>query len=57
MPDITKPKATRIPITQLTALSLYEKTFSSGKKGFFGKVIDSTTGKRYQTIGAVEISS
>jgi hypothetical protein len=38
-------------------LSAYAKTFSSGKSGFHGKVMDPHTGKRYQVIGAVEISS
>lgn len=52
-----KVKATKLAMTQLIVLSAYEKTFSSGKKGFFGKVQDVSTGKRYQLIGAVELAS
>jgi hypothetical protein len=51
-----KPKARRLDMTQLVVLSAYEKTFSSGKPGFFGKVQDLRTGKRYQITGAVEIA-
>ena len=52
-----KPKAKKVDISQLVVLSAYAKTFSSGKGGFFGKVLDPTTGKRYQLIGAVELAS
>ena len=52
-----KPKAQKLDIAQLVVLSAYAKTFSSGKSGFHGKVMDPHTGKRYQVIGAVEISS
>lgn len=51
-----KVKATRLGIGQLVVLAAYAKTFSSGKGGFFGKVLDPATGKRYQVIGAVEIA-
>jgi hypothetical protein len=51
-----KPKAQKVDINQLVVLSAYEKTFSSGKPGFFGKVQDVATGKRYQIIGAVELA-
>ena len=54
---VTKPKAARVDITQLVVLSAYEKTFSTGKKGFFGQVLDPATGQKYQIIGAVEIAS
>ncbi len=50
-----KPKAAKVAISQLVVVSAYEKTFKSGKRGFFGKVLDPSTGKRYQLIGAVEI--
>ena len=50
-----KVKAEKVAIGQLVVLSAYAKTFSSGKKGFFGKLLDPATGKRYQLIGAVEI--
>jgi hypothetical protein len=51
-----KAKAQRLDISQLMVLSAYSKTFSTGKPGFFGKVLDPRTGKRYQVIGAVEIT-
>ena len=51
-----KPKARRLEMSQLVVLSAYEKTFSTGKSGFFGKVQDITTGKRYQITAAVEIA-
>ncbi len=37
-----------------------ERTFSSGSRGYYGsgKIVDPTTGKRYQTsVTAVEIGS
>jgi len=49
-----KPKTTKVNLGQLVVLAAYEKTFSSGKKGFFGKVLDPATGQRYQVIGAVK---
>jgi hypothetical protein len=52
----TKVKATRLPITQLIVESAYGKTFSTGKAGFFGKVIDPSTGHRYQITGAVQLN-
>ena len=52
-----KPKAQKVDITQLVVVSAHGKTFSSGKRGFFGKVLDPQTGQRYQIIGAVEIAS
>ena len=52
-----KPKAQRLPISQLMVTAAYEKTFSTGKKGFFGQVIDPATGQKYQVIGAVAIGS
>lgn len=51
-----KAKAKKLAIGQLVVLAAYAKTFSSGKGGFFGKVLDPATGKRYQVIGAVEIA-
>lgn len=53
---VDKPKARSLPITQLLVVSAYEKTFSTGKTGFFGQVQDPSTGKRYQLIGAVELA-
>jgi hypothetical protein len=44
-------------LTQLIVLQAYGKTFSTGKRGFFGKVQDPRTGKRYQVVAAVEIAS
>lgn len=52
-----KPKARKLDMNQLVVVSAYEKTFSSGKPGFFGKVIDPGSGKRYQITAAVEIAS
>ena len=51
-----KVKAARVNVSQLVVLDAWEKVFSSGKKGFFGKVLDPATGKRYQLIGAVELA-
>jgi hypothetical protein len=51
-----KPKAQKVNISQLVVLSAHAKTFNSGKKGFFGKVMDASTGQRYQVVGAVEIA-
>lgn len=52
----TKVKAQRLAITQLVVLGAWERTFSTGKRGFFGQVQDPSTGQRYQIIGAVEIN-
>lgn len=54
--DNGKVPATKLAIGQLVVLGAYAKTFSSGKSGFFGKVLDPATGKRYQVIGAVELA-
>ena len=50
-------KAAKANITQLVVLGAYEKTFSTGKTGFFGKVIDPATGFKYQIIGAVRVGA
>ncbi len=47
--------AEKVDITQLVVLDAYKKTFSTGKTGWFGKVIDPSTGIKYQIIGAVKI--
>ena len=52
-----KAKAPKLDITQLVVVAAYGKTFSSGKRGFFGKVLDPRTGQRYQVVAAVEIAS
>lgn len=41
---------------QLVVLNAYKKTFSTGRNGWFGKVLDPATGKRYQVVGAAEIT-
>lgn len=51
-----KPKAARLDITTLVVDNAFEKTFTSGKQGFFGKATDPRTGNRYQIIGAVRLS-
>ena len=51
-----KAKAQKANVSQLVVLAAYEKTFSSGKGGFFGKVLDPATGQKYQIIGAVKIA-
>ena len=51
-----KPKARKLDMTQLVVLNAYERTFSSGKKGFFGKVMDPRSGTRYQVTVAVELA-
>lgn len=52
-----KAKAQRLDLGQLVVVAAYAKTFSTGKRGFFGKVMDPRTGQRYQIIGAVELAS
>ena len=52
----TKTPAVKLDISQLVITNAYGKTFSSGKGGFFGKAMDPRTGKRYQIIGAVELT-
>ena len=49
-----KAKCPKYPIQQLLITSAYEKHFSTGSKGFFGKGIDPATGKAFTIIGAVE---
>lgn len=56
-PEKKKAKAVKLDISQLVVLGVYEKQFSTGKRGFFGKVLDPSSGKRYQITGAVEIAS
>ena len=48
-------KAEKLSMSQLIVLSAYRKIYSTGKKGFHGKVLDPATGKRYQVVTAVEI--
>lgn len=50
-----KGKAPKLDMTQLIVLDAHGKVFNTGKRGWFGKVYDPSTGKRYQIIGAVEI--
>lgn len=50
-------KAQRVDIGQLVVVSAYARTYSTGKRGWFGKVLDPRTGQRYQIVGAVEIVS
>lgn len=53
----TKAKAEKADVGgQLLVLSAHKKKFSTGKEGFFGKVLDPSTGQRYQVIGAVAIA-
>jgi len=52
-----KAKAERLEMAQLVVIAAYARTFSTGKRGFFGKVLDPSTGKRYQVVAAVEIAS
>lgn len=52
----TKSKCPRYPVNQLIVISAFARTFSSGKNGFFGQVQDPATGKKFQVIGAVELS-
>jgi hypothetical protein len=51
-----KKPAVKSDVTSLIITAGYQKTFSSGKPGFFGKAQDPRTGKRYQIIGAVELN-
>lgn len=48
-----KPKAQRADVSHLEVITAHVKVFSSGKTGWFGKVVDPVTRKRYQIIGAV----
>lgn len=50
-----KAKAPRYPITQLLITSAWQKTYSTGSTGFFGRGTDPQTGKEYQIVGAVEL--
>lgn len=52
-----KPKAQRADVTHLEVLTAHTKVFSSGKTGWFGKVVDPVTRKRYQIIGAVQLDN
>lgn len=50
-------KAVHLPTTQLLVEgALYAKKSATGKDGFFGKVIDPTTGRRYQISVATALS-
>lgn len=48
--------AERLDIGTLVVLTAYAKRFKTGSDGFQGKVLDPSTGKRYQ-ITAVRIGS
>lgn len=50
-----KSRAARYPTHSLVVIAAYEKTFSSGKRGWFGQVQDINTGQKFQVIGAVEV--
>lgn len=52
-----KAKAQKLDLTQLVVTAAYGKTFTSGKRGFFGKALDPRTGQKYQIVAAVEIAS
>lgn len=49
-------KAERLDIGTLVVLSAYAKRFKTGSDGFQGKVLNPSTGKRYQ-VTAVRIGS
>lgn len=55
--DTNKPRAVRLGITQLVVLSAFEKVFSTGSHGWFGQVLDPSTGTKYQITGAVAIKA
>ena len=50
-----KPKARRLAIAHLVVVSAFERTFSTGRSGWFGQVQDAQTGEKYQIIGAVKL--
>ncbi len=50
-----KVKAARMALSELIVISAFERTFSTGKKGWFGQVQDPHTGTRFQVIGAVQL--
>jgi len=52
-----KVKAQKVDMSQLVVLTAYSKTFTSGKSGWFGKVLNPATGQRFQVVAAVEIKS
>ncbi len=54
--DKPKTPAVKVDINQLVVLGAYVKNFSTGSRGFQGKLLDPQTGKRYQ-VTAVEIGS
>ena len=50
--------ATVVPVgTLIPTGKCFERIFASGSQGFFGTMVDSTTGKRYQIVQAVEIGT
>lgn len=51
-----KAPAVKLDISQLVVIGAYAKNFSTGSRGFQGKLLDPATGKRYQ-VQAVEIGS
>jgi len=48
--------AEKVELGTLIVLNAYRKVFKTGSDGFQGKVLDPTTGKRYQ-VTAVRIGS
>ena len=54
--EATKVKAARCSVTQLVITGAWEKTYSTGKHGFFGQALDPATGDKYQIIGAVKLT-
>jgi hypothetical protein len=50
-----KAKAQRMNLGSLVVTGAWERTYSTGKKGWFGQVV-AQDGTKYQIIGAVEIA-
>lgn len=48
--------ATKVNVTTLVMTDTWEKKYSTGSTGFFGKAVDPNSGKKYQ-ITAAEIGS
>ena len=50
-------KAVRATLGTIVPVTVFKRVSSSGKAGFSGQVLDTSTGQKYQVIMAVEIAS
>jgi hypothetical protein len=52
-----KVKAAKMELGSLIATAAYARIFKTGSTGWFGRVVDTTTGIEYQIIGAVQLGT